>query len=285
VTGPGGGTLDGVATPAAVTKSCGSPALLNVPLSSVGGTYVVTLTATSSLGTSVSAVTHSLTVTSAGSGVVANAGANSTNVLTFTNPVVIAGTPSSSGIPVAPATSLIGSASTGPGTLSYTWSVISAPSNATGAYVPTIASPSSVSTTLTVHRAGIYTVQLFVSNGLPPGPSNTATRTITVNVPATATLTSMVGTFSSRGCTAAGCHQSGSVNPPSWVNETVNGLTLFQRVSARVGLTGLDDPTTSLLITCPAEGCAMGPQPGFNGGDTSSYTQFLNWIIGGALNN
>jgi len=53
----------------------------------------------------------------------------------------------------------------------------------------------------------------------------------------------------------------------------------------RVGAGGLNNPATSQLLRCPAEGCAMSQQPGFNDGDTSSYTQFLNWIIGGALDN
>ena len=285
VTGPANAQLDGVAIPATVTKSCGSPAILGVPSSSVGGTYVVTLTPTSNLGTSATPVTHSLTVTSAGSGVVANAGANSTNTLTFTNPV--SGTsgggvaaPENTGIPVAPAIALTGSASTGPGTLTYTWSIISAPGNATGAYTASIASPSSVSTTLTVHRAGIYTVQLFVSNGLPPGASNTATRTITVNANAI-TFTTMKGRFVSLGCT--GCHSSGSTIPPSWVDETVGGLTLYQRVTNRVDSI---NTTASLILRCPAQGdCGMGQQTGFTNANSTNYTEFLNWIISGVPNN
>jgi mono/diheme cytochrome c family protein len=285
VTGPGGANLDGAVTPATVTKSCGSPAILNVPSGSVSGTYVVTLTPTSSLGTSAAPLTHSLTVTSAGSGVVANAGANSTNGLTFTNPV--SGTsgggvaaPENTGIPVAPAISLIGSASTGPGTLTYTWSIISAPVDATGAYTASIASPSSVVTTLTVHRAGIYTVQLFVSNGLPPSPSNTATRVITVNANAI-TFTTMKSRFVSLGCT--GCHSAGSTVPPSWVDETVGGLTLYQRVTARVDST---NTTASLIVRCPAQGnCGMGQQTGFTNANSTNYTEFLNWIISGVPNN
>jgi hypothetical protein len=285
VTGPAGATLDGVATPATVTKSCGSPAILNVPSSSVSGTYVVTLTPTSSLGTSATPVIHSLTVTSAGSGVVANAGANSTNSLTFTNPVSGtsgggAAAPENTGIPVAPAIALTGSASTGPGTLTYTWSIISAPGNATGAYTASIAGPSSVSTTLTVHRAGLYTVQLVVSNGLPPGPSNTATRNITVNANAI-TFTTIKSRFVSLGCT--GCHSSGSVNPPSWVDEPVANA-LYNRVLLRVNST---DPTQSLIVHCPAQGdCSgMGQQAGFTSANSTNYTEFLNWIISGVPNN
>jgi len=29
----------------------------------------------------------------------------------------------------------------------------------------------------------------------------------------------------------------------------------------------------------------MGQQTGFNGGNTTNYTEFLNWIISGAPNN
>jgi mono/diheme cytochrome c family protein len=289
VTGPANATLDGVPTPATVTKSCGSPATLDVPSGSIGGTYAVTLTATSNLGTSAPAVTHSLTVQSAGSGVVANAGANSTNPVTFTNPSTFFPFPGAflapdpAGIPESPAITLNGSASTGPGTLTYTWSIISQPGNATGAYVPTIANASAVSTTLTVRRTGVYTVQLFVSNGLPPGPSNTGTRTITVQVAAGNTFTLMKNTFVSRGCTTGGCHDGGTTTP-SWEDEVHLGQTLHQRVFARVTASGLADPATSLIITCPSQGCAMSQQTGFHSSDTSSYTQFLNWIINGAPN-
>ncbi len=278
-----GATLDGVATPATVTKSCGAPAALNIPLCSSTCPYSVALTAISSLGTSSGPVTHILQVQSAGSGVVANAGANSTNNLTFTNPAFNAGlsAPDPTGIVVAPAISLNGSGSTGPGTLTYTWSVIGAPPDATSSYAPAIASPSSVSTTLTVHRAGIYTVQLFVSNGLPPGPSNTATRTITVNANGI-TFATMKTRFVSLGCT--GCHSSGSVVPPSWVDETVNGLTLYQRVTARVDST---NTAASLIVRCPSIGdCGMGQQNGFFGStNPTNYSEFLNWIISGVPNN
>jgi hypothetical protein len=283
-TGPAGATLDGVAVPTAnppatVTKSCGSPALLNVPLSSVSGTYVVTLTAISSLGTASAPVTHSLTVTSAGSGVVANAGANSTTAVTFTNATTLNNAPDPAGIPAA-TVALNGSGSTGPGTLTYSWSITGQPGNASGAYTPSITSPTSVSATLNVHRAGVYTVSLFVSNGLPPGPSNTATRTITVNANGI-TFTTMKARFVSLGCTS--CHSSGSVTPPSWVDETVGGLTLFQRVTARVNAT---DPAQSFIVRCPSQGdCGMGQQTGFTNSNLTNYNEFLNWIMGGAPNN
>jgi hypothetical protein len=289
VTGPSGATLDGVAVPAAnppatVIKSCGSPALLNVPLSSISGTYVVTLTAVSSLGTASAPVTHSLTVTSAGSGVVANAGASGSVTVTFTNPSsstpgggVLA--PDPAGIPGA-TVALNGTGSTGPGTLTYSWSITGQPGNAIGSYTPTISSPTSAAATLNVHRAGVYTVSLFVSNGLPPGPSNTATRTITVNANAI-TFTTMKSRFVTLGCT--GCHSSGSVTPPSWVDETVGGLTLFQRVTARVNAT---DPAASLIARCPSQGdCGMAQQGGFTNSNLTNYNEFLNWIMSGAPNN
>jgi hypothetical protein len=290
VTGPLGATLDGVSVPTSnppvtVTKSCGSPALLNVPSSSIGGTYVVTLTAISALGTASASVTHSLTITSAGSGVVANAGANSTNTLNFTNPSSITGAsgflaPDPAGIPGA-TVALNGSGSTGPGTLTYLWSITAQPATATGAYAATITSPNSVAATLNVHRAGVYTVSLFVSNGLPPGPSNTATRTITVNANAI-TFTTMKSRFVTLGCT--GCHSSGSVTPPSWVDETVGGLTLYQRVIARVDST---NTAASLIVRCPSQGdCGMAQQSGFyNSTSLTNYNEFLNWIISGAPNN
>jgi len=287
--GPAGATLDGVAVPtvnppATVVKSCGLPALLSVPSSSVGGTYVVTLTAISSLGVASASVAHSLTIASAGSGVVANAGASGSVTVTFTNPSSTTGAdgfvaPDPAGIPGA-TVALNGSASTGPGTLTYSWSITSQPGNAIGAYVPTITNANSVSATLNVHRAGPYTVSLFVSNGLPPGPSNTATRTITVNANAI-TFTTMKSRFVSLGCTS--CHIAGSVSPPSWVDEPTPGA-LYSRVLARVDA---NNPAASLIVRCPSQGdCGMGQQSGFyNTTSVTNYNEFLNWIMSGAPNN
>jgi hypothetical protein len=304
--GPGGATLDGFAV-LDVTKSCGVPAVLNVPSTSIGGTYVVTLTAISGVGTSASAVTHNLLIQSAGSGVVANAGADSTNVLTFTNPVSVVpagvtgavSAPSPNGIPVA-SLPLNGSASTGPGTLTYSWSVTVQAPNATGSYAATVTNASSVAATLNVHRTGTYTIQLFVSNGLPPGASNTATRSITVQVPAAdhfgatgipANDTGVALTFANRGCTS--CHVNGGAASPSWTDETVASQSLFTRVTS--GFIDLTNPARSLILTCPSESTQgadclgastiMGQQSGFTDSDPSSYTLILNWIISGGTNN
>ncbi len=275
-------------SPSGLSGACGTisnatsaTATLTVPSSAVGNTCTFVLTASNL--TTTDPGTTTFTIASAGSGIVANAGASGSVSRTFTNPSVTLGIPDSTGIPVAPTISLVGSASTGPGTLTYTWSVIAMPANATLSYAPAIASPNSVNATLTVHRKGLYTVQLVVDNGLPPGPSNTATRDITVDVTVGNAFTNMKSTFVSRGCTSAGCHQSGSTLPPSWVDETVGVLTLYQRVTARVNAT---DPASSLIVTCPSGGtCGMGQQTGFHDADVTSYTQFLNWIIDGAQNN
>jgi hypothetical protein len=102
-----------------------------------------------------------------------------------------------------------------------------------------------------------------------------------VNVAGGNTFTNVKGTFVSRGCT--GCHVSMSTSPPSWIDETVSGLTLHQRVTARVDAT---DPANSLMLICPAEGtCGMGQQNGFHAGDLSSYSLFLNWIMDGTPDN
>jgi hypothetical protein len=272
LSGPAGSSLSS-------TSSC-ITTTLTVPSTAVGGSYQVRFTG-SNVSTNDNA-TNVINVLSAGSGVNANAGADTANALTFTNPSTVGDHPDSAGIPVA-TVALNGGGSTGPGVLTYAWSVTSAPVDAIGSYAPTIDNASASSTTLRVRRKGSYTVQLFVSNGLPAEPSNTDTRNITVSVAGGNTFGAVTSTFGTRGCTAGGCHSTGSVSPPSWVNETVSGQTLYQRVTARVTTAA---PASSLIVVCPAEGtCGMGQQTGFHAGDTSSYTQFLNWIVDGAPNN
>jgi PKD repeat protein len=92
-------------------------------------------------------------------GVAANAGADSTNTVTF------------SAGPTA-SVSLNGSASLGSIT-SYAWTVLSQPTGGNA----TIASPSSASTTMSFARVGAYTVQLAVSDGTV---TSTDTRVITI---------------------------------------------------------------------------------------------------------
>jgi len=214
---------------------------------------------------------------------VANAGASGSVAVTFTNPSSSTGAdglaaPNPAGIPGA-TVALNGNASTGPGTLTYSWSITGQPVNATGSYAPSISSPTSAAATLNVHRAGVYTVSLFVSNGLPPGASNTATRTITVNANAI-TFTTMKNRFITLGCTS--CHVAGSVSPPSWVDEPTAGA-LYARVLARVNAT---DPAASLIVRCPSQGdCGMAQQGGFTNSNLTNYNEFLNWVMSGAPNN
>ncbi|MGB7542791.1 MAG: hypothetical protein WBM28_12345 [Burkholderiales bacterium] len=92
-------------------------------------------------------------------GVAANAGADSSNVVTF------------SGAPLSAGIALDGSSSIG--ATSYAWSVVSQPAGGNAA----IASPTSATTTLSVENVGTYVVQLQVSDGTS---TDTAQRTITV---------------------------------------------------------------------------------------------------------
>jgi hypothetical protein len=67
------------------------------------------------------------------------------------------------------------------------------------------------------------------------------------------------------------------------VDETVGGLTLYQRVIARVDAT---NTAASLIVRCPSQGdCGMGQQTGFTNSNLANYNEFLNWIISGAPNN
>jgi len=281
VAGPAVATLDGSAV-LDVTKSCGVPALLNVSSNNINAIYAVTLTAISPLGVPSTPVTHNLQIQSAGSGVVANAGANSSNTLTFTNPTTSVGldgttAPDSSGFPLA-TIALNGSGTTGPGTLTYSWSVFSQPGNATGSYAATITNATSVAATLNVHRPGTYVVRLIVDNTLPQGPGNTAFRTITVSANAS-TFTTLKSNFTALGCT--GCHFTpGTAARPSWEDVTDGGATLYGRVTA---LVNSNDPTQSRFLICPSHGCTGGmpQQSGFGVTNTNVYTAFLNWIIGG----
>ncbi len=92
-------------------------------------------------------------------GVAANAGADSTNTVTF------------SAGPTA-SVSLNGSASLG-SISTYAWTVLSQPAGANAV----IASPSSVTTTMSLDKVGAYTVQLAVSDGTV---TSTDTRVITI---------------------------------------------------------------------------------------------------------
>ena len=113
-------------------------------------------------------------------GVAANAGADSSNSVTFS------GSPLSAGI------ALDGSQSLGPAgaTLTYSWSIAAGPNGPTGA-VPSITNANAAAATLNVTNIGTYVVQLQVSDGTD---TDTSLRTITVSENAiTATFTPATG--------------------------------------------------------------------------------------------
>ena len=293
---PAGATLDG--SPVLnVTKSCGAPAVLNVRSTSIDQIYSVTLSATSILGTRTSITAPAdLTVKSAGSGVTAvisspTAGNRPT---TFTGTSTVPTTN-----PISTDIALTGSASAGPGTLVYQWSVTAGPAGAV------MASPTSANTTVTITSLGTYTVQLFVSNGLPPGPSNTATVTFTATANGT-TFSQVWPLFQSFGASGLGCTtlcHAGILNPavnigaapgfqvPNPPNATDIAI-LYNTVISRVDTTS---PKLSLLLLNPSNSTAAPNlnghiagllRPGFDlSGTHNSYDLFLNWIMGGAPNN
>ena len=279
VSGPAGASLGNAASCTTTT--------LTVPATAVGGTYQISFN-----GANVSTndtATNPITGLSAGSGVTANAGADSTNALTFSNSL---GTSSTAGAPVS-TVALDGTASTGPGILTYAWTVTSGPAGSS------ITNANQSTATLNVATVGTYNVQLVVDNGLPQGAGNTATRTITVSAAANATFTNIATVFGNLGCT--GCHVAGNDEPgvnsgvaPAWTNPPAG---LYTRVFNRVD-TG--SPTSSLLLLNPSNnGSApntVGAGAGHHGGglrsgfdhggnDFATYDQFLTWIVNGAPNN
>jgi len=113
-------------------------------------------------------------------GVVANAGADSSNQVTF------------GGSPLAAAIALDGlqSVGTAGATLSYTWSIVSAPPDGPGG-APSISGANSAAATLNVTNVGVYVVQLQVTDGTD---TDTAQRVITVTeTPIVASFTPATG--------------------------------------------------------------------------------------------
>lgn len=294
--------LSGTGASLSSSTSC-TTTTLTVPATLIGSTVQVRHTVTGVDGTNTSSATNTLTIASAGPNVTAAiAGTNGgTENVTFTNPLdnALAGIPSGT-------VTLDGSGSSGPGTLTYAWTLLSSPGTATGSYVPAIASASSATTTLTVRRAGTYQVQLSVDNGLGP---NTVTRSFTVAVPSTgvAALGNRAPTFTNvksvlqnaGGCgschlysispvpfVAVGTNASPAGAAPAFDNAVdSSGFSLYQRITARTNAT---DPAQSRFLECPSHSCNAGTMPaqaGFQPGDLNDYNLFLNWIIGGAPNN
>lgn len=265
---------------------------LTVPEGAIGFSYDVSLTACNV--STCDADTANITISPA-------AGANpsvTTTVSTTARCTVSNGTtatPSASctwsGSPPV-ATIALSSTASGPGTLTYLWSV-SGPAGAS------ITNSTSASATLNIANDGVYTVSLFVDNGaLSTG--TTVVKTVTVTANATFTQVKAVFTNPTYSCASIGCHSIGSppafvaVNAglaPSWDDvDDANGNSLYQRVVARATV---NDGTVynNLLVMNPLDITAAPNLNGHGGGQLftgtsdAAYITFITWIIGGTPNN
>lgn len=264
--------------------SC-SGATLNVGVAAVGTSVGVRLVVTGADGTNTSSTTHTLQIATA-SALSAAVIANSTSqTVSFTN---TSGT-STAGFPTGSFLLQSTGSSSGGGT-TYSWSITSQPDSSVN-YAASLSSASAASPTLTVHRAGNYTLQLIVDNGTGPA---TATKTIAVGVPASATFANVKSVLTSPSACGM-CHLWGSSPVPAmspgagqpWWDDLpdTNGDSLYTRVVARTNAT---NPTVSRLLDCPSHGCnsmtsaTANGIPGFDSGaSVATYNIFLNWIVGG----
>ena len=192
--------------------------------------------------------------------------------------------------------SLSASAS-GPGTLTYQWSLFSGPAGSS------FTNATSSLATLNIVNDGTYVVRLIVDNG-----ALSAGRTLdkTITVTAGRTFTQVRAVITALGCASGGCHAvqnnpadfydndpdpaAGSGTPPAWVNVNTAGPETFrQRVLKRVSLA---DPANSLFVLNPL-GLGHGgglffdnatPDPTDDRSDPN-YITFLTWIIGGGQDN
>ena len=195
------------------------------------------------------------------------------------------------GSPFNATITLDGTGSTGPGTLTYSWSVTSGPSGSS------ITNSTSSTATLNIVNDGTYTVDLFVDNGALSSGS-TVSKTITVSANATFAQVQTVFT----GCTGCHSYANGATNPdpasnsglaPSWANENdSNGKTLYQRVTQRANVNDgtlennllLLNPLGSPIFPNTVGGTATTRHGGgaiFSGTSDPDYITILTWIIGG----
>jgi hypothetical protein len=288
VSGPAGASFDNAAT---------ANPVLTVPETAIGGTYVIQLIA-SNVSTS-DTTTTSISITAVGSAPSAVYSAATTARCTISGGGGT--TPSASctwsGAPPDATITLNGGASSGPGTLTYLWQVLSGPTGSS------IDSPTASSATLHVITTGTYRVQLTVGNS-PLSGGTSVFKDITVSANATFAQVKAVFTNPTYSCASAGCHAIGNpppcrnVNsglPPSWEDFTdacVPGKTLYQRVVERA--TTNDGTIYNNLLLLNALGSSAppnnGPPPaaaGHGGGapfpntSDAGYITFLTWIIGG----
>jgi hypothetical protein len=264
-----------------LTQSCGIAATLSVPVSAIGGSYTVQLTA-SNLASSVA--DNFIVVAPAPGQSAGNANFTfpaSTISFTINGSLLNATQTRINGVPTSSIT-LSGSA-TGLAPLTYTWSL---PSGAGSAGCSTPASGQV--TSLTVTKAGTCDVSLTVSNSLPGTSSVTKTVTVTSGV----VFSTVASALTNDGCT--GCHGSSGPQTPSWVND----VGLYGRLTGTAGVVNTGSARSSLLLVCPSAGCTafntiagtnqtmLAPQFHFGSpaGDFSDYDAILTWITNGATN-
>jgi hypothetical protein len=283
--GPAGATL--VTYPTIVTdltQSCGSAATLTVPLTSLGSSYAVQLTASNIAS---STVDNFIVIAAAPGSTVGNAAFTfpGTNAIRFTinnntanaTQTVINGVQTNS-------IQLTGSA-TGQAPLSYAWSVSGA--NTAGCQTPAAGQI----TSLVVGKAGTCDVTLTVANSFP----GTSSITQTVTVQQTVTFNNSIKAILGNGITApsfgfqsdcTGCHgPPGTALQPNWQTDGSAGQDTALRNALQTKIdTGT--PRNSLILNCPTFGCDAGAmpagRPGFvNTTNMGNYDAFLTWIING----
>jgi PKD repeat protein len=284
VSGPAGATLDGFAI-LSTTKSCGTPATLIVPVSSIGGQYTVQLTASNIAS---STADNFIVVAAAPGQNASNANFNPpATTVSFTvngnSANAVQARVNGGAATSTPGISLSGTAN-GLAPLTFTWSLPSGGGSA-GCSTPSAGQ----NTTLFFTRAGTCSVTLTVSNNLP----GTSTVTNTVTITSTVTFSNVIAILGNAGSPGSGtngfctgCHVSpGTATQPSWETDGSAGQNsaLLTRITTTAGVINAT-PKLSRFLVCPNVGCNTmgGPQTGFaNNGNMQNYDAFLTWITNG----
>jgi K319-like protein len=286
--GPAGATLGTFPTIVTdLTQSCGSAATLTAPLSSIGSSYTVQLTA-SNLASSTA--DNFIVINAAAGQTVGNAAFTfpGTNAIRFTinnntanaTQTVINGVQTNS-------IQLTGSA-TGQAPLNYAWSISGA--NTAGCQTPAAGQI----TSLVVSKAGTCDVTLTVTNSFPGVASVTHTVTVQQTVTFNNSIKGVLGNGAAPSfgvqsdCT--GCHvPPGTAIQPNWQTDGSVGQdnALRSALQTKIDTT---TPRNSLIVNCPTFGCDFNGSfflmpaghAGFlNGSNMSNYDAFLTWIING----
>jgi hypothetical protein len=283
--GPAGATLGIFPTIVTdLTQSCGSAATLSVPVSAIGSSYTVQLTASNIAS---STVDNFIVIAAAAGLSVANANFNPpASTITFTVNGNSANATQTRINGIATSNIQLTGSATGLAPLTFTWSLPSGTGTA-GCSTPAAGQ----TTNLPVTRAGTCDVLLTVSNGLPGVSTVTKTVTVTSGV----TFSSVIAILGNAGTPApgtngfcTGCHVApGTSTQPSWVTDgTVGGNNaLYSKLTTTAGVIDFTTPKNSRLLSCPNVSCNTmgGSQTGFvNGGSMVNYDAFLTWITNGA---